>query len=203
MTKILAAVALAIYLITSAFALDGRPAKPIIVVFETSLGKFEVEVDAAKAPVTVANFLKYVDEGSYNAGFFHRTVRPDTETRTDYPIQVVQASVKKGSTEHPAIKLERTNLSGLKHLAGTISMARSAADTATSDFFICITDSPELDFGGRRNADGQGFAAFGKVVSGMDVVKKIQASPTQPAANGRNSQALQPQIAILKAYRKK
>jgi peptidyl-prolyl cis-trans isomerase A (cyclophilin A) len=204
MKTLFVALAFALAAALSVFGINGPDsAKPVIVVFETSLGKFEVEVDVAKAPVTAANFLKYVDDGAYNNGFFHRTVRPDTESRTDYPIQVVQSSVAKGSKEYPAVKLERTNTTGLKHLAGTISMARSAADTATSDFFICITDSPELDFGGRRNADGQGFAAFGRVVTGMDVVKKIQASPTQSNANGKLGQSLTPPITILKAYRKK
>lgn len=204
MRNLFAAVIVAVVSLSSVFAIDvTESAKPVVVVFETSLGKFEVEVDVAKAPVTSPNFLKYIDDGAYNNGFFHRTVRPDTESRTDYPIQVIQASVAKGSKEYPAVKLERTNSTGLKHIAGTISMARSAADTATSDFFICITDSPELDFGGRRNADGQGFAAFGKVISGMDVVKKIQASPTQTNANGKKGQSLEPPITILKAYRKK
>lgn len=213
MHKIFIAVAITTISLCLAFAQTGviyaqvtdgkKAAKPVIVVFETSLGKFEVAVEGGRAPITASNFLKYIDESSYNNGFFHRTVRPDTESRTDYPIQVVQASTAKASKQHPAIPLERTSITGIKHAAGTISMARSTADTAVSDFFICVTDTPELDFGGRRNADGQGFAAFGKVVSGMDVVKKIQASPTQPAANGRIGQTLQPPITIVKAYRRK
>jgi peptidyl-prolyl cis-trans isomerase A (cyclophilin A) len=178
-------------------------APPVVVVFETNAGNFEVAVDATRAPITAANFLKYVDAGAYNSGFFHRTVRPETETRTDYPIQVVQASAAKGFTGFGTIPLERTNVTGLKHVAGTLSMARGSADSATSDFFICIGDTPELDFGGRRNADGQGFAAFGQVISGMDVVRKIQASPTQVGADGRPAQALNPPITITKAYRKK
>ena len=179
-------------------------APPVVVVFETSAGNFEVAVDATRAPITAANFLKYVDAGAYNNGFFHRTVRPETETRTDYPIQVVQASAARGFTGFGAIPLERTSVTGMRHLAGTISMARSSAtDSATSDFYICITDTPENDFGGRRNPDGQGFAAFGQVTTGMDVVRKIQASPTQAGADGRKSQALNPPIVILRAYRKK
>ena len=176
--------------------------KPVIVVLETSLGKFEVAVDVERAPKTSTNFLKYIDDGAYNSGFFHRTVRPDTESRTDFPIQVVQASTAKTSKQYPAIPLERTSITGIKHVAGTISMARLTADTAISDFFICITDSPELDFDGKRNADGQGFAAFGKVISGMDVIRKIQSSPTQRTADGRKSQTLLPPITIVKAYRK-
>ena len=116
----------------------------------------------------------------------------------------MQASAAKGFKSYPEIPLERTSATGLKHLAGTISMARGPSPgSATSDFFVCITDTPENDFGGRRNADGQGFAAFGQVVAGMDVIRKVQASPTQTGAGGRSTQNLQPPIAILKAYRKK
>ncbi len=191
-------------LIAALAALALHLAPPVVVVFETSAGKFEVAVDVTRAPVTAANFLKYVDAGGYDNGFFHRTVRPETETRTDYPIQVVQASAAKGFASYGAIPLERTNVTGIKHVAGTISMARSSnTDSATSDFYICITDTPENDFGGRRNPDGQGFGAFGQVTSGMDVVRAIQASPTQVGADGRKSQALNPPVAILRAYRKK
>lgn len=193
MTFIAALVALALHF-----------APPVVVVFETTAGNFEVAVDATRAPITAANFLKYVDAGAYNSGFFHRTVRPETETRTDYPIQVVQASTSKGFAGFGTIPLERTNVTGIKHTAGAISMARgSSADSATSDFFVCITDTPELDFGGRRNPDGQGFGAFGQVLNGMDVLRKIQQSPTQVGADGRKSQALNPPIAIVRAYRKK
>jgi peptidyl-prolyl cis-trans isomerase A (cyclophilin A) len=190
-------------IIAALAALAIHLAPPVVVVFETSAGNFEVAVDVTRAPVTAANFLKYVDGGAYNNGFFHRTVRPETESRTDYPIQVVQASVAKGFAGFGTIPLERTNITGIKHVAGTLSMARGSADSATSDFFVCIDDTPELDFGGRRNADGQGFGAFGQVISGMDVIRKIQGSPTQVGANGKPSQVLTPPVAILRAYRKK
>ena len=173
------------------------------VIFETDLGSFEVELDAVKAPVTVANFLRYVDAGAYNEGRFHRTVRPGTESREDYPIQVIQASPARGTARQPPNPLERPSLTGLKHLAGTLSMARATApDSASSDFFVCVTATPELDFAGRRNPDGQGFAAFGRVVSGMDVIKKIHAAPINEAATGRARESLAPPIRILKAYRK-
>jgi peptidyl-prolyl cis-trans isomerase A (cyclophilin A) len=97
-----------------------------------------------------------------------------------------------------SIPLERTNVTGLKHLDGTVSMGRSTPDTATDGFFICIGDQPELDFGGHRNADSQGFGAFGRVVAGMDVVKSIQAAAVAP-----NSQDIRPPIPIVRAYRKK
>lgn len=187
-------------LLVAMLAMFLQTAPPVVVVFETASGNFEVAVDVARAPITGANFLKYVDDGAYDGGFFHRAVRPDTETRTDYPIEVVQASPARGSKSYPAIPLERTSVTGLKHLAGTMSYGRAGPDTATSDFFICVTDTTALDFGGKRNADGQGFGAFGQVIAGMDVVKKIQMSPTQTEGN---KQTLSPRIAILKAYRKK
>jgi peptidyl-prolyl cis-trans isomerase A (cyclophilin A) len=173
------------------------------VVFETTAGQFEIELEAVKAPITVANFLWYVDAGAYDEGSFHRTVRPGTENRTDFPIQVIQASRARGKAGQPPIALERTSVTGLKHLAGTVSMARStAADSASSDFFVCVTDTPELDYGGHRNADGQGFAAFGHVVSGMDVIRKIQSSPIDETAQGSARQTLTPAVRIVKAYRK-
>lgn len=144
----------------------------------TSLGSIEVQIDAKRAPVTAANFLKYVDAGHYTGGRFHRTVTMQNQPDKKIKIEVVQAGVNPtfAKSDFPPIKLERTNKTGLKHLNGTISMARDGADTATSDFFICIGDQPSLDFGGKRNPDGQGFAAFGRVVKGMDVVMKIQRS---------------------------
>ncbi len=180
-------------------ALVQGPAAPVVVVFETSLGSITIEVNVAKAPVTAANFLKYVDEGLYDGGRFHRTVRPDTETNKVHPIEVVQAgrAPRTPTTPgYPPIALEPTSVTGLAHVDGAVSMARAGADTATSDFFICIGAQPLLDFGGARNADGQGFAVFGRVISGMDVVRKIQASPVRPG-----SQTLDPVVAIVKARR--
>jgi peptidyl-prolyl cis-trans isomerase A (cyclophilin A) len=186
--------------LVAAVALQPAPLPHVIV--ETELGQFEVELAADKAPVSVANFLAYVDAGGYDGGSFHRTVRPDTESRTDYPIQVIQARRARGKAGRPAIPLERTSVTGLRHLAGTLSMARAAApDSAVSDFFVCVTDTPELDYGGHRNADGQGFAAFGRVVAGMDVIRKIQASPIDETATGRARETLSPAIKIVKMYR--
>jgi peptidyl-prolyl cis-trans isomerase A (cyclophilin A) len=167
------------------------------VVLETEKGTIEIEVDAQHAPNSAANFLRYVDAGAYDGGRFHRTVRPGTETNTAVPIQVIQASRAPQTAGFPAIPLERTSVTGLKHVDGVVSMARSGPDTATSDFFICIGDLPALDEGGARNADRQGFAVFGRVVSGMDVVKRIQAEPVFPG-----SQNLQPPIGIVRARRK-
>ncbi|MCU1306635.1 MAG: peptidyl-prolyl cis-trans isomerase cyclophilin type [Acidobacteriaceae bacterium] len=166
------------------------------VIFSTDLGDFEVAVDSERAPVTTANFLRYVDAGHYNGGTFHRTVKLDNQPDNKVLIEVVQAGTNPNSgPDFPAITLEGTNKTGITHRDGTISMARDAADTATSDFFICINDQPSLDFGGKRNSDGQGFAAFGHVISGMDVIKKIQASPV-------DGQKLTPPVPIISAKRK-
>lgn len=146
---------------------------------DTALGDIEVEVDEAHAPGTAANFLRYVDGGFYAGGQFHRTVTMWNQPNNDVKIEVIQASVDgaKRDERFEPIPLERTTETGLKHTDGAISMARDDPDSARASFFFCIGDQPELDFGGKRNPDGQGFAAFGRVVRGMDVVKRIQMSP--------------------------
>jgi len=164
---------------------------------ETDLGDIVVELDA-RAVKTVGNFLRYVDAKHYDGGRFHRTVTLNNQPDNEVKIEVVQAGVNpdRAKDDFPPVQLERTEGTGVAHKDGTISMARDGPDTATSDFFICVGDQPELDFGGMRNPDGQGFAAFGRVVKGMDVVKKIQAS----AADG---QTLQPPVKIRAVSREK
>ena len=171
-------------------------AENAVVRFETVLGAIDVEVDGEHAPATAANFLRYVDAGRYDGGRFHRTVRPDAEVRKDVPIEVIQAGVapEREKEDFDPVPLERTRDTGLRHVDGTVSMARAAPDSATSDFFVCIGDQPSLDFGGARNPDGQGFAAFGRVVRGMDVARAIQAAPAE-------GQSLAPPIAIRTARR--
>lgn len=144
----------------------------------TTLGDIIVVVDATHAPASAANFLRYVDHGLYDGGSFHRTVTLENQPDNPVKIEVIQAGMNpaRQNEEFPPIALEPTSVTGLRHLAGVISMARDGPDTASSDFFICVTDQPSLDFGGARNPDGQGFAAFGHVVSGMEVVRRIQQS---------------------------
>lgn len=170
--------------------------KPVRVLIETDAGDIEVELDP-KAPETVANFLKYVDGKFYDGGRFHRTVTPHNQPDNKVKIEVVQAGIDPNKTkeEFKAIKLERTKDTKLAHKDGTISMARDGPDTATSDFFICVGEQPELDFGGKRNPDGQGFAAFGRVTKGMDVVKKIQAAPA-------DGQTIKAPVKIVKVTRR-
>jgi peptidyl-prolyl cis-trans isomerase A (cyclophilin A) len=167
------------------------------VIIETELGTIEVELYAKQAPLTVQNFLRYVDGGFYNGGLFHRTVKPDNQPGKKVLIEVIQASINpvREKEGFPPIKLEGTNKSSLHHKDGTISMARDTPNSATSDFFICIGDQPSLDYGGRRNPDGQGFAAFGRVVKGMNVVKKIQIAPA-------DGQRLTPSVKILSIKRR-
>jgi len=180
-----------------------KPKPHPVVAFETDKGTIEVEVDAVHAPITAANFLRYVDAKFFDGGLINRAVRPDNTVRHDIEIQVVQfqTDAAREKEEFPPIPLERTSVTGLTHVNGTVSMARGGPDTATGSFAIVIGDQPSMDFGGRRNPDGQGFAAFGHVVRGMDVVKAIQASPTgQTGPYGTES--LTPPIKILKAYRR-
>jgi peptidyl-prolyl cis-trans isomerase A (cyclophilin A) len=173
-----------------------RVSRTALVRLETAMGEIDLEVELERAPVTAANFLRCVDEGRYDGGGFHRTVRPGTEVRKDVPIEVIQAGPAPAweGRDVPPIPLERTGVTGLRHVDGAISMARGGPDTATSDFFICIGVQPLLDFGGARNPDGQGFAAFGRVTRGADVVRRIQAAPA-------DGQSLAPPVAIRSARR--
>jgi peptidyl-prolyl cis-trans isomerase A (cyclophilin A) len=171
----------------------------ILVRIETALGAIDIAVDAKRAPITAANFLKYVDGKFYDGGRFHRATRPDNDVAVgDKPaIQVIQASISPGrrGEGYPPIPLERTSVTGLRHVAGATSMARSSAtDSARSDFFICVRDEPALDAGGKRAEDEQGFAAFGRVVQGMHIVRGIQQQPVE-------KQALTPPIAIIRISR--
>lgn len=169
----------------------------VTVIIQTELGSIEAEIDTLRAPITSENFLKYVDAGHYDGGRFHRTVRMDNQPANKVKIEVVQAGVdpNKEKSGFAPIKLERTNQTGLHHENGTLSMARDGPDTATSDFFICIGTQPSLDYEGKRNPDGQGFAAFGRVVKGMDIIRKVQASTAE-------EQKLTPPIKILTIRRK-
>ncbi|MDE2881964.1 MAG: peptidylprolyl isomerase [Acidobacteriota bacterium] len=170
---------------------------PVRVVIETEVGAFELEVDVDRAPVTASNFLRYLDGGQYDGGTFFRTVHADNQPDDSIRIAVIQGgrNPDAAAESFPAIALERTSETGLMHVDGAVSMGRTGPDTATDSFFICIGDQPSLDFGGMRNPDGQGFAAFGRVIDGMDVVRAIHAAPYE-------AQRLTPPVRIGRAYRK-
>ena len=146
---------------------------------ETELGPIQLELYPDRAPITVSNFLRYVDENRYEDFHFYRVVHMENQPDNDVKIEVIQGGLgfDKHPMELPTIVHETTDKTGIRHLNGTLSMARMEPGTASSEIFICINDQPELDYSGKRNPDGRGFAAFGKVISGMDVIRKIQLLP--------------------------
>jgi peptidyl-prolyl cis-trans isomerase A (cyclophilin A) len=180
----------------------------VLVRIETTLGNIDVAVDTKHAPLTAGNFLKYVDAHMYDGGRFHRATRPDNYVPAppDRPaFQIVQADInpERNGERFPAIALERTTATGLTHKTGALSMPRGAeADSARSGFVICLEDTPSLDFGSKRYPDGQGFAVFGHIVKGLDVVRKIQQQPTnKDAETAMGKQSLMPPIAITRMAR--
>lgn len=141
---------------------------------ETSLGNIEVELYPDQAPKTVTNFLTYLDEDLYTNSSFFRACTPENEADREVRIEVIQGGDIPEEKEKAPIEIETTKDTGLLHQDGTLSMARDTPNSATCSFFICIGDQPALDYGGARNPDGFGFAAFGQVTKGMDVVLEIQ-----------------------------
>ena len=166
------------------------------ILMETELGEITLEVYPDKAPVTAGNFLTYVDENRFEGAVFYRVVRADNQPADSIRIAVIQGGLYEDN--HPAmlppIPHETTAQTGILHKDGVISMARWHPGTATSEFFICVGDQPELDIQGKRNPDEQGFAAFGKVLNGMDVVHTIHQLPAE-------GQYLDPTVGILKISR--
>jgi peptidyl-prolyl cis-trans isomerase A (cyclophilin A) len=168
--------------LAAALPLTAAGAAPVRVRMLTDLGPIVIELYPDKAPITVANFLAYADRRLLDGGAFYRTVSPKNDNNPA-TINVIQGGLNRDDSPLPAIAHETTKVTGILHADGVISMARGAPGTAGSEFFICIGDNHALDFGGARNKDGQGFAAFGKVVEGMDVVRKIHDAPTVTKAD--------------------
>ncbi len=147
------------------------------VLMTTSEGEIEIELYLDGAPITAANFLRLVEGGYMNGSTFYRTVTYANDNGSPR-IEVIQGGPNQGDGPFPPIAHETTEQTGILHTDGAISMSRGGVGTASTEFFICIGDQPGLDYGQPRNADMQGFAAFGKVVRGMDVVRAINNSPT-------------------------
>lgn len=188
-----------VFIAPAALAADALPR----VVLDTALGRIVVELDVKRAPLSAADFLRYVDKGLYNGAGFYRSVRRDND-RGSPVIEVIQGGLLDDSRALPPVAHEPTGRTGLKHLDGSLSVARSAPGTGGgAAFFICIGDQPGLDEGAQRNPDGLGFAAFGRVLSGMDVVKRIHAAPTDPAQGSEyvRDQLLAQPVAITSAKR--
>lgn len=151
------------------------------VLISTFYGDIELELYPGKAPKTVSAFLSYIDSGFYKNSSFYRVLKAEEQPPASIRSDLIQGGMwqtnYKRAEKIPGITHESTKQTGLLHLDGTISLARTDIGTASTEFFICIGNQPEYDFGGKANPDGQGFAAFGKVIKGMDVVRRIHELP--------------------------
>ena len=163
-------------LIATTLFLSGCKQKYPKVIIQTSMGDMTAEIYIEQAPVTAGNFLALAEAGIFDSGAtFYRVVRDDNQPNNAVKIDVIQGGLRDSQEKSlTPIRHETTRETGLQHLNGSLSMARSAPGTADAEFFICIGDQPALDFGGQRNPDGMGFAVFGRIIKGMDIVKKIQ-----------------------------
>ena len=174
------------------------PKPPAYVALDTPQGRIVIQLAVAQAPITTANFLRYVDRKLYDKATFFRASRAPG---------AVEYGLIQGGLQNvgvlPPIAHESTTQTGLKHTDGVISIARNEPGSATSDFFICIGDAPYLDANPTAPGDNQGFAAFGRVVQGTDVAKKIVALPTPGKAINpvMKGQILDPPVPITSARR--
>ena len=191
---------LAALLLWPVHAAAQEPSAPALprVALETSAGRITIEVEAIKAPITAANFLQYVDEHRLDGATFYRAMQSGPGTG------LVQGGVNNDPERVlPAIAHEPTTLTGLSHIDGAVSMARYAPGTATGDFFVSVGPTLSYDAGRSFSVDADGFAVFGRVVEGMDVVRTILAAPTSPTEGEgfMRGQMLAPKIVILRAWR--
>jgi len=147
----------------------------------TRFGDIEVELYPKQAPVTVAAFLSYIDSGYYDKSSFYRVLVDEDQPSYAPKSEIIQGGIWKANPQLlsriPGIAHESTRQTKLSHTDGTISLARLTPGSAHTEFFICVGDQPGYDFGGQNNPDGQGYAAFGRVVKGMDVVRRMYAAP--------------------------
>jgi peptidyl-prolyl cis-trans isomerase A (cyclophilin A) len=190
---------LALAAIAALTAATPRPPASVDVAIETTMGTFVVRLDGAHAPVTVANFLRYVDSGTYNGALFYRSVRPARPGEPAPRIQIIQGGLERTMDVQrlPAIPVETTAKSGLHNVAGTIAMARTSdPNSARSEFFVNLADDRWLD--SQNFPDHEGYAVFGRVIRGYDVAKKIQNAPAQENASG---EALTPPVKIVRIRR--
>lgn len=169
------------------------------IIIQTGRGDIEVELYPKQAPQTVAAFLKYIDSGYFDKAVFYRVLTDDNQPSNAPKSELVQGGIWKTNynlvKSLPGIPHESTKQTGILHKNGTISLARAEPGTANTEFFICVGDQPGFDYGGVNNADGLGYAAFGKVIKGMDAVMSIYNSP-------EFDQYLDPPVAIFAIKRK-
>jgi peptidyl-prolyl cis-trans isomerase A (cyclophilin A) len=173
------------------------PAEDLVkVALDTEAGRIVLALDRGRAPLSTANFLKYVDGGRYDGEPFYRAVKAEGSG-------FIQGGIRSDSAKlFPPVAHEPTSKTGLKNVAGAVSLARLEPGSARADFFILTTDIPGFDAGG-YGGDEHGFAVFGRVVEGMDVVKKISDSPVSPTQGegAMQGQMLDPPVKIVKASR--
>ncbi len=152
-----------------------------LVSLKTPFGKIIITLCPDKAPITVSNFLKYVDKKLFDESSIFRIVTNENANQIEdksVKITVVQAGLPPDHSKLlEDITHETTQQTGVRHLDGTISMARFESGTANGSFFFCIDDQPELDHGGKRYDDGLGFAAFGRISQGRDILELIFQQP--------------------------
>ena len=163
---------------------------------QTRIGEIELELYPDQAPKSVAAFLSYIEKGYYENSTFYRVLSNDNQPSDAFKAELIQGGVyrSKNKPELPGIPHENTSQTKLKHTDGVISLARTEPGTATTEFFICIGDQPGFDHGGANNPDGQGYAAFGKVVRGMDIVRRIYNAP-------EHNQYFDPPVRIINIVR--
>jgi len=153
---------------------------------KTTFGNIYVELYQDKAPQTVAAFLKFVQSGIYKNSSFYRVLKEEDQPSNAFKSELIQGGIYKSNPalieKEPGIPLETTQKTGLKHLDGTISLARTTPNSGNTEFFICVGDQPAYDYGGEANPDGQGYAAFGRVIKGMKTVHEIHSQDS----NGDN-----------------
>ena len=170
------------------------------VMIETSMGDIIVEVYPDRAPLSASAFLSYVDAGIFKNSSFYRTLNKENQSSASFKTEIIQGGIwetnNKKAVSLAGIPHENTKITTLTHADGAISLARSTPGSANTEFFICIGDQPRYDYGGTANPDGQGFAAFGKVVKGMDIVKLINIQPD-------NNESLRPPVLISRISRLK
>ena len=195
---------LSLLLLTALAACGSKIDNSPNVILETSLGAIEIEVYPEKAPLSAGDFLNYVDRKYYHGQGFYRVVRADNDPR-QMGMSLIQGGRLNIESIGAPIAHETTKMTGLRNNAGSVAIAREEPGTGSAAFFfINIDDNNFLDEGGERNPDGQGYAVFGKVVAGMDVVKKIQALDVAQESDDERTQGqfLKEPVIISKAFRK-
>ena len=187
----------AVLLGLAAPALAQPASQPVRVLVETSEGNITLELDVAHAPVSAGNFLRYVDARRFGGAEFYRAMRTGPEAG------LVQGGIRDASKLFPPIAHEATSQTGLSHVDGALSMARFAPGSARADFSIMVGPQHYLDAGPGSGGDGLGYAVFGRVVEGMDVVRHMLAAPTSPTEGegAMRGQMLSPRIRIISARR--